>query len=137
MAKKEQTETPAANGMMKTATVLLKLSRDQTVVKTHVTPAQAFVLTVMHVANAGGEAPKVMQETEPLVRTDREEIARLRRVYGPGRIKSLFGPNSSLPATFDDAIQSGVSWALENPGGDGEPLVGRRLTAEEASAFVG
>lgn len=122
---------------MKTANVILKLSRDQTVVKTHITPAQAQMLVILHMANSGGEPVKVIEETEEIDREDRDEIARLRRVYGVARVKALFGPNSPLPATFEDAIANGQTYALDNPDMDSGPMVGRKMTAEESNAFVG
>lgn len=129
-------DVPAEPGLMKTATIVLGLAKGQTVVKTGITPAEMQALIVMHMANYQDDPIRGFRETEPVQRTTTQEITRLRMIYGRDRMKALYGPNSALPATFQEAHESGKTWAVENPPEDSSPLVGRRMTAAEAAATV-
>lgn len=130
-------EKPAEEGKMKLATVLLRINKDATVVKSNVTPAQALLLCVIHVRGGGGEPISSIEETGEVERTQPQEIARLRSIYGNSAVRALFGPNSPLPQTFHSALESSQAWVEDSQGlGDSEPIVGRRLTAEENRSFV-
>lgn len=136
--------------MMKQANIVLGLHKESSVIKRHVTPAEVQLLVIMHAANNGRnpvlgiafeDTERLMPKGEEVVtpipevkRQDRDEINRLRSIYGNKRVKALYGPNSSLPRRFIDAIDSGVQWSNENPVNEDNLLVGRRMSAEEAAA---
>ena len=130
-------ERPPAAGMMKTATLVLRMHKDSSVVKVGVTPAQAMLLTSIHLTGAGKDPIENIVETESVKRTNVEEVRRLRGIYGDAKVKSLFGPNSPLPQTFNDALIAGKSWAMEQPEESGPALlVGRAPTAAENAASL-
>ncbi len=130
-------EKPPQAGGMKTATILLGLHKDHSVVKQNVTPAEVQLLTIMHATNNGRVPILDIEVGADIVRDRRVEVARLRGLYGTAKVKGLFGPNTELPQTFRDAIESGMTWATENPETEAQPLVGRKLTADENAAFIG
>lgn len=127
-------DEPLEAGMMKTATVTLALNKTHTITKTGITPAQLMLLTVMFFAESGGQPVMALAETEPVKRTSREEIARLKNTYGRHKTDPVFGPNSSVPGTFYDAYHDAIGWASSNPELESRPLIGRTLTAQEAAA---
>lgn len=122
--------------MMARANVLFGLHRDASLVKRNVTPAEIQLLVIMHMQNVGRNPVLAIELLEPVARSAREEITRLRAIYGTARVRTIYGPNSPLPATFGEAIDSGTAWAMEHSADDAEPLVGRRITTQEAAAFV-
>lgn len=121
---------------MKTCECLFQLNKDTEIRKRGITPAQLQLLIVMHVANGSGAPVKELKETEEVNRTNAQEIQRLRMIYGSTKVKAMFGPNSPLPASFEEAKASGMAWAMENGEAGDEPLVGRKLTADESAAFI-
>jgi hypothetical protein len=127
-------DQPAEPGMMKTATIVLGLHKDHTLAKANITPAEMQLLITMHMPQYKDDPIRGFTETPPVSRTATQEVSRLRAIYGRDRVKALFGPNTSLPATFADAHASGKEWAMENPPAESAPLVGRRPSAAEQAA---
>ena len=133
----EKDEPLSENGMMKTANVVLSLHKDHTIVKTGVTPAYLQLLVIAYFTLSQGRPIISLTETEPVRRSDAQEIGRLKSMYGAAKTNPLFGINATLPKTFHDAYTKGILWASDNPGGLGEqPMVGRNLTPTEAAAAV-
>jgi hypothetical protein len=122
--------------IMKSADVVVHLSKDLNVSKRGVTPIEALLLTAEHHKNVGGDvidgaaADKVakevadpvfdeegkpaMKDGKPVTktRTDDDEIDRLRVKYGPAKVKALTSEVRTFPADFVTACKKGVQVVL-------------------------
>lgn len=93
--------------------------------KRGVTPAEVLFLVIEHSGNAGRCAVEMIAETETEVsRQPAKEIGRLRSLYSQKKLGKVFPPGSKLPETFEEAIQSGLSFSGAF---DKEPLVEMNL----------
>lgn len=101
---------------MKTATVIVKLTKDHHVVKHGVTPIQALLLAAAHNIPSKGDPLEVVAGTEKDLdkRSEDDELARLRGIY-PSPIVNLLKDIRELPKDFPDAITKGKG--LTMPGG--------------------
>lgn len=94
---------------MQIATIVLSLSKEQTVQKENVTPAEAAFYVAEHNKNVGGNPVKVIGEVEEVERTSKQEIERLYRKFPANKIKLLY-PNTlaNVPETFEIAGEVGA-----------------------------
>ncbi len=146
-------EQPASAGCMKQANVMLGLHKDASTVKRFVTPCEVQLLVMMHLPNNGRcpilgitfedehwntEIRGQLDRTHipEVKRTYAQEVQRLRAIYGRERVAKLFGPNSTPPATFNEAIESAMMWAADGNVMEDRPLTGRKPTSEELAAAV-
>lgn len=92
---------------MKTATVIVKLTKDHHVHRAGVTPIEALILAAEHNIKSGSDPLEVVKGTEKEVtRTEDEEILRLRGRYVKSKVDVL-KDFRQLPTTFEDAIEKG------------------------------
>ena len=125
---------------MKEATVDVKLSKDNSLRKTHVTPMEALLLAAEHNRNVGDVPVIVLKETirettklelvleadphrpgakrdghkeVPDKRSLDEELDRLRNRYGRAKVKAILSEVKELPTEdFDAAIKRGMNITL-------------------------
>lgn len=99
---------------MKTATIVLHLSKTQSVVKTGVTPAEVAYYAAEHNTNYGDNPITDLKEDEEEVeRTTAQEIQRLYNKFPRKKIKALYpAVMSNVPETFEEAISIGLQTAL-------------------------
>jgi len=100
---------------MKTATIIVKLTKDHHVRKSGVTPIETMILAAEHNINSKGDPIEVVavDKTE-VTRTEDEEISRLKRLYAPGKI-AMLKEVRQLPTDFADAVTKGKEITM--PGG--------------------
>lgn len=97
---------------MKQATVVVKLTKDNSVPVKAVTPIELLLLVADHHIKAGGEKPEVLKETITEVkRTEDEELTRLRTKYQAAKVAVLKDVRQ-LPTEFDDAINKGMALVM-------------------------
>ncbi len=96
---------------MKQANIVLRLEKHgQDVGKSNVTPAEVALLVAEHKVNAGGNPVVSHTDAPDVTRTDVEEVARLKGIYGVAKVNALYpGLKPSLPTSFDEASGLGVS----------------------------
>jgi hypothetical protein len=121
---------------MKTADVVVHLSKEMNVLKKGVTPIEALLLTAEHHKNVGGpvidgeaadkvavevadpvldtEGKQVMKDGKPVTktRTDDEEIDRLRVKYRAAKVKAVLTEVKNFPTDFKTACAKGVQVVL-------------------------
>jgi hypothetical protein len=99
---------------MKTATIVLHLSKQQSVVKTMVTPAEVAFYAAEHNTNYGDNPVTDLKENEDEVeRSTTQEIQRLYAKFPAKKIKALYpSVMSNVPESFEDAIAIGLQTAL-------------------------
>lgn len=115
---------------MKQATITLKLSKEHDVIKHHVTPLEALLLTAEHHRNFGGCPVEVHKDTitdvtvdvkdkdgkvtgkKVVERTFDEELDRLRGKYAVNKVNAVSAVLKEMPATFEAALERGVKIVL-------------------------
>lgn len=99
---------------MLVATVRIWLSKDQSVVRENVTPAEAAFYVAEHQHNYGKIPVEVVGEPKEVERSGVQEVKRLLSFLSPKKVKQLYpSATATLPADFDEAIElaSGVEFA--------------------------
>lgn len=99
---------------MRTATVRIRLSKDADVVKHHVTPIEALLLTSEHHRNVGG-SPIVLDSITNEKVVDRkvdDEFDRLKTIYHAAKVDALMTKVREMPETFKDAVERGIKLVL-------------------------
>lgn len=101
---------------MKTASIVLHLSKTQSVIRNGVTPAEVAYYAAEHNGNFGDNPISDLKEDEEEIeRTSAQEIQRLYSKFPVKKIKALYpSPMSNVPETFEDAIAIGMQTALPN-----------------------
>lgn len=103
-------KTPKRKNSMLVAKIKLHLSKDQTVIKEGVTPAEAAFYVAEHNKNAGKCPVEVIDEPKEVERSSSEEIQRLYQRFPQNKIKMLYqSPLSNIPETFEQAFGIGGS----------------------------
>ncbi len=99
---------------MKQANIVLRLEKHgQDVGKSNVTPAEVALLVAEHKVNAGGDPIVSRTDAPDVTRTDVEEVARLKGIYGNAKVTALYpGLKPSLPVSFEEALGLGTGATL-------------------------
>lgn len=112
---------------MKEATILLRLTKDQEVVKNHVTPIEAMLLAAEHHKNSGGSPIEVMKDTVVDIvvdgkdkdgkptkrsRTTDEELDRLRTKYAAVKVDAILTKVKDMPETYEAALERGMKFVM-------------------------
>ena len=104
---------------MKTASIELFLSKDQSVIKHNVTAIEVLLLTAEHHQSVGKEPvivdKKSIKENEEKRSLD-QEFDRLRGIYGGAKVQMLMNAFKEFPDDFDKASANGVKITLRKPG---------------------
>jgi hypothetical protein len=99
---------------MKIADVVIRI--DKTGLDVHrsgVTPAELLILVSEHHTNAGGDPVQSLTEKGEVVRTDSEELDRLRTRFQHGKVKAAYqGAIPTLPKTFEEARKAGIGMVM-------------------------
>lgn len=94
---------------MLTATITLNLSKNQSVVKTNVTPAEAAYYIAEHNSSFGDNPVSDIRDESEVKRSPGEEIRRLYARFPTKKIKVLYpAMMSNVPETFEEASVIGM-----------------------------
>lgn len=98
---------------MEVATIKLHLSKDQTVTREDVTPAEAAFYAAEHHANFGKNPVELVGEPKEIERTSKQEIERLYQKLPLKKVKMLY-PNTlaNVPDTFEAAFEVGMAMSF-------------------------
>jgi hypothetical protein len=98
---------------MLTATITLMLSKDMSVTKKNVTPAEAAYYIAEHQNNYGAFPIKEYSDEAEVERKPSEEIRRLYGKFPAKKIKALYPAiMANVPETFDEAREIGMQTTL-------------------------
>lgn len=99
---------------MKTITIILHLSKEQTVTKHNVTPAEVAFYAAEHHGSYGNNPIDLVADSEQEVeRKASQEIQRLYAKYPAKKIKVLYpAVMSNVPETFEEGIALGMGTEL-------------------------
>lgn len=90
------------------ASIKLWLSKDQSVIKHNVTPAEAAFYIMEHQHNVGKNPVEVISEPTEIKRTSILEIKRLMEFLPNKKVKSLYAtPTANVPESFEEAFELG------------------------------
>jgi hypothetical protein len=102
---------------MLSAKIRIWLSKDQSVIRENVTPAEAAYYIAEHQHNVGKNPVEVIGEPEEIKRSSIVEIKRLMSFLPNKKVKQLFAtPTASTPETFEEAFELGG--AIEREDGE-------------------
>lgn len=98
---------------MLTATITLHLSKNQSVTKQNVTPAEVAYYVAEHNTAYGNTPVSDIRDESEIKRSNSEEIQRLYSKFPTKKIKALYpAMMSSVPTNFDEAIVIGMGTAI-------------------------
>lgn len=93
--------------------VFLQGENGSTVPLRGVTAPEAQLLVMMHMPGLGKNPFVQYTKVGEADRSVTEELARLRTKYGREKVAKLFGPNTSIPWDFEEAISVAAGWVAE------------------------
>jgi hypothetical protein len=98
---------------MQTSTIKLNLSKEQSVTKENVTPAEVAYYIAEHHNNFGKNPVELVGEVTEIERSSKSEIERLYTRFPSVKIKALY-PNAlaNIPVDFDAAMEIGMGTSL-------------------------
>ena len=100
---------------MLVATIRLWLSKDQSVQKEGVTPAEAAYYIAEHQHNVGKNPVEVIGEPAEIKRSGIQEIKRLMGFLPNKKVKQLFAtPTANVPETYEEAFELGGQIEMED-----------------------
>lgn len=102
-------------GHMRTAECILVLGPFSSIRKVGMTPAEALLLLIEHSGNAKGMPLVDVVETEPVLRSNVEEVQRLKGRYDAKDVARIFGTNCDCPTTYQRAVELGMAAGPQGP----------------------
>ena len=99
---------------MKTASIVLMLSKDHHVPLNNVTPIQTLLLVAEHHKNCGGCPIDIKDVTnvKDVTRTTDQECDRLRTIYAAKKVDAVLNQVRDLPDDFAKALERGIKVAM-------------------------